>query len=248
MILFRVFIENKEVTNRVYWGEEEDDSGIEDLLTEVTDVFTNELHPYTPTVIGKNLVGDNLVVVHQCSPSTAVTLPSNIANNLLIDKDFIRYIYDLDTNTKTYEIFYKNDAAYSMQPLGSGLTVYRISDTYDSSFNNLGKQSVYVQGSNVDVFAWANSLNPNIAMPISVDKELHPDDSYKFEFNSSKQLVSVQLFAHLTRTMVWNAAGDATYIEYTADYADELTNLADTEIVIPRYSENGFRIASDPNR
>jgi hypothetical protein len=135
-----------------------------------------------------------------------------------------------------------------MQPLGAGLTVYRISDMFDADMNTIGKQSVYVQGSNEDVFAWANSLNPSIAMPISIDKELHPDDSYKFEFNTNRELVSVQLFAHLTRTMVWNAEGTETYVEYTADYADELTNLADTEIVIPRYNENGFRIASDPNR
>ena len=247
MILFRVFIENKAVINRVYWAESATEQELADRLSEVTDVFNTETFPYPPAILGKDLYS-NVSTLHQCSPDNNSVVAAKVQGNLLLDKDFIRYIYDLDTNTKTYEIFYKDDAAYSMQPLGAGLTVYRISDMFDADMNNLGKQSVYVQGSNVDVFAWANILNPNIAMPISVDKELHPDDSYKFEFNTNRELVSVQLFAHLTRTMVWNAEGTETYVEYTADYADELTNLADTEIVIPRYNENGFRIASDPNR
>ena len=247
MILFRVFIENKAVINRAYWAESPTEQALTDRLSEITDVFPNEAFPYPPAILGKDLY-NNVSTLHQCSPDNNSAVATKVQGNLLLDKDFIRYIYDLDTNTKTYEIFYKDDAAYSMQPLGAGLTVYRISDMFDAGMNTIGKQSVYVQGSNEDVFAWANSLNPNIAMPISVDKELHPDDSYKFEFNTNRELVSVQLFAHLTRTMVWNAEGTETYVEYTADYADELTNLADTEIVIPRYNENGFRIASDPNR
>tara|TARA_R100000951_G_scaffold21412_1_gene17828 strand:- start:1659 stop:2402 length:744 start_codon:yes stop_codon:yes gene_type:complete len=247
VILFRVFIENKAVINRAYWAESPTEQELADRLSEITDVFPNETFPYPPAILGKDLY-NNVSTLHQCSPDNNSAVATKIQGNLLLDKDFIRYIYDLDTNTKTYEIFYKDDAAYSMQPLGAGLTVYRISDMFDADMNTIGKQSVYVQGSNEDVFAWANSLNPNIAMPISVDKELHPDDSYKFEFNTNRELVSVQLFAHLTRTMVWNAEGTETYVEYTADYADELTNLADTEIVIPRYNENGFRIASDPNR
>jgi len=247
VILFRVFIENKAVINRAYWAESPTEQALTDRLSEITDVFPNEAFPYPPAILGKDLY-NNVSTLHQCSPDNNSAVATKVQGNLLLDKDFIRYIYDLDTNTKTYEIFYKDDAAYSMQPLGAGLTVYRISDMFDADMNTIGKQSVYVQGSNEDVFAWANSLNPNIAMPISVDKELHPDDSYKFEFNTNRELVSVQLFAHLTRTMVWNAEGTETYVEYTADYADELTNLADTEIVIPRYNENGFRIASDPNR
>jgi len=247
VILFRDFIENKAVINRAYWAESPTEQALTDRLSEITDVFPNEAFPYPPAILGKDLY-NNVSTLHQCSPDNNSAVATKVQGNLLLDKDFIRYIYDLDTNTKTYEIFYKDDAAYSMQPLGAGLTVYRISDMFDADMNTIGKQSVYVQGSNEDVFAWANSLNPNIAMPISVDKELHPDDSYKFEFNTNRELVSVQLFAHLTRTMVWNAEGTETYVEYTADYADELTNLADTEIVIPRYNENGFRIASDPNR
>jgi len=247
VILFRVFIENKTVINRVYWAESPTEQALTDRLSEITEVFSNETFPYPPAILGKDLYS-NVSTLHQCSPDNNSAVAAKVQGNLLLDKDFIRYIYDLDTATKTYEIFYKDDAAYSMQPIGAGLTVYRISDMFDADMNTIGKQSVYVQGSNVDVFAWANSLNPNIAMPISVDKELHPDDSYKFEFNTNRELVSVQLFAHLTRTMVWNAEGTETYVEYTADYADELTNLADTEIVIPRYNENGFRIASDPDR
>lgn len=247
MILFRVFIENKAVINRVYWAASPTEQALTNRLSEITNVFPNETFPYPPAILGKDLY-NNVATLHQCSVDNDSALAAKIQGNLLLDKDFIRYIYDLDTNTKTYEVFYKDDAAYSMQPLGAGLTVYRISDMFDADMNNLGKQSVYVQGNNVDVFAWANSLNPNIVMPISVDKELHPDDSYRFEFNTNKELVSVQLFAHLTRTMVWNAEGTETYVEYTADYADELTNLVDTEIVIPRYDQFGSRICSDPNR
>jgi len=188
VILFRVFIENKTVINRVYWAESPTEQALTDRLSEITDVFPNETFPYPPAILGKDLY-DNVSTLHQCSPDNNSAVAAKIQGNLLLDKDFIRYIYDLDTNTKTYEIFYKDDAAYSMQPLGAGLTVYRISDMFDAGMNTIGKQSVYVQGSNEDVFAWANSLNPNIAMPISVDKELHPDDSYKFEFNTNRELV-----------------------------------------------------------
>jgi len=248
MVLFRTYIENKTVTNRVYWGESDNDTGIQEMLSQITSVFPEQTFPYPVFVIGKDLNNPNTLTIHQCSVDNDSNLASKLQYNLLADKDFIRYIYDLDTATKTYEVFYKDDSAYSMQPLGAGLTVYRISDMFDADMNNLGKQAVYVQGSNADVFAWANSLNPNITMPISVDKEVHPDDSYRFEFNTNRELVSVKLFAHLTRTMVWNSTGTDTYIEYTADFADELTNLADTEIVVPRYDQFGSRICSDPNR
>lgn len=245
MILFRVFIKNKEVINRVYWGDGPDDTGFDDKKAAIDAAFPGLTYPWPVFVYGEDMTG-NVVTIHSCSVSHDNPLKSKLEYDLMIDQDFIRYIYDLDTNTKSYELFYKSYGAYTMQPLGEGLTVYRISDMFDADFNNLGKQSCYVQGSNQDVFAWAENLKPGIDMPISVDKKLHPDDSYRFEFNSDRELVSVTLFAHLDRTMVWNAAGTDTYVEYTADYADELTNLSDTEIVVPRYDEFENRIASDP--
>ena len=246
MILFRVFIKNKEVINRVYWGDGPDDAGIQGYKADIAKAFPGQTFPYPVSICGKDMGSANVLTIHQCTVGHDSALKSKLEYDLMIDQDFIRYIYDLDTNTKSYELFYKNNNAYTMQPLGEGLTVYRISDMFDANFNNLGKQSCYVQGSNQDVFAWAESLKPGIDMPISVDKKLHPDDSYRFEFNSDRELVSVTLFAHLDRTMVWNAAVTDTYVEYTADYADELTNLSDTEIVVPRYDEFGNRIASDP--
>ena len=45
--------------------------------------------------------------------------------------------------------------------------------------------------------------------------------------------------------MVWNQAGTDTYVEYTADFADELTNANEEGIVIPKYDNHGNRVASD---
>jgi hypothetical protein len=45
--------------------------------------------------------------------------------------------------------------------------------------------------------------------------------------------------------MVWNQAGTDTYIEYTADYTQDLTNPQEAELVIPKYDNHGNRVASD---
>jgi hypothetical protein len=42
--------------------------------------------------------------------------------------------------------------------------------------------------------------------------------------------------------------GENLFVEYTCDFADELTNLADTEIVIPNYDNHGNRIAQEVNK
>jgi hypothetical protein len=42
--------------------------------------------------------------------------------------------------------------------------------------------------------------------------------------------------------------GNSLYTEYTADFADELTNLADTEIVLPKFDNHGNRIAQTQNK
>lgn len=246
MILFRLYIEDKKVTNKVYWKDQANDTDFETLESQINTVFPNENLPYDYLAIGVNVGDSNVLTIHQCSVAEDSALATKVEHNLLIDKDFVRYIYDLENATKSYEIFYKDNQAYPVQPLGAGLTIYRISDMLDSDFNKTNLQGVYVRGSNADVFAWANSLNPNVAMPIDKSRALEEDDSYKFEFNTlTKELVSVKLFARPTRTMVWNQAGTDTYIEYTADYAQDLTNLQESELVIPKYDNHGNRIASD---
>jgi len=248
LIIWRAYINNKTVTRVVYWGETsnpEDTIYIEKMKSKITDKFPNETFPYPVWVIGTELGNDSNLSIHQCSAGHDSLLSKKLANALIVDKDYIVYNYDLESVTKTYEVFYKPDQAYSVVPLGAGVSVYRISDTYDQDFNNIGRPCSYVRGSNADVFAWARSIDPNVVLPISEDNELHEDDSFRFEFTSTGELLSVTLFSHLQRTMVWNKEGTNTYVEYTADFADELTNANEAGIVIPKYDNHGNRIASD---
>jgi len=246
MIFFRIYIEDKKVINKVYWKDSPDDTGFKALEDQIEAVFPNENLPYDNLAIGVNVGDSNVLTIHQCSVAQDSALAARLQNDLLIDKDFIRYIYDLENATKSYEIFYKNNQEYSVQPLGAGLSIYRISDMLDSDFNKIGLQGVYVRGSNADIFTWAETLKPGISMPITVGRQLNDDDSFKFEFNTAtKELVSVKLFARPERTMVWNKEGTDTYIEYTADYTHDLINPEDAELVIPKYDVRGNRVASD---
>ena len=246
MILFRIYIEDNRVINKVYWKNQADDAGFQALVAQINAVFPNENLPYDNLAIGVNVGDSNVLTIHQCSVAQDSALAARLQNDLLIDKDFIRYIYDLENATKSYEIFYKNNQEYSVQPLGAGLSIYRISDMLDSDFNKIGLQGVYVRGSNADIFTWAETLKPGISMPITVGRQLNDDDSFKFEFNTAtKELVSVKLFARPERTMVWNQAGTDTYIEYTADYTHDLINPEDAELVIPKYDVRGNRVPSD---
>jgi hypothetical protein len=246
MIFFRIYIEDKKVINKVYWKDSPDDTGFKALEDQIEAVFPNENLPYDNLAIGVDVGDSNVLTIHQCSVEQDSALAARVQNDLLIDKDFIRYIYDLENATKSYEIFYKNNQEYSVQPLGAGLSIYRISDMLDSDFNKIGLQGVYVRGSNADIFTWAETLKPGISMPITVGRQLNDDDSFKFEFNTAtKELVSVKLFARPERTMVWNKEGTDTYIEYTADYTHDLINPEDAELVIPKYDVRGNRVASD---
>jgi len=246
MILFRAYIENKRVTNKVYWKDQAADAGFQTLVDQINAVFPNENLPYDNLAIGVEVGDSNVLTIHQCSVAEDSALAANVEHALLIDKDFVRYIYDLENATKSYEVFYKNNQALPVQPLGAGLSIYRISDMIDSTFNKTGLQGVYVRGSNADVFAWAETLKPGIAMPISVARELNEDDSFKFEFNTeTRELMSVKLFARPERTMVWNQAGTDTYVEYTADYYEDLVNPEEIELVLAKYDNHGSRVSSD---
>tara|TARA_R110001592_G_scaffold236346_1_gene494633 strand:+ start:359 stop:1174 length:816 start_codon:yes stop_codon:yes gene_type:complete len=245
MILFRAFIDNKAVTNRVYWAGSEDSETIA-IKKEVTDVFTSETFPFPVNVWGVDM-NANVITFHQCSIEQDHKDSSKIQNSLLIDKDFLRYIYNLDTKTKTIEIFYKPDQAIPVVSLGSGVSVYRISDMCDANFNLQKTQAIYAQGTNASIFAWAKSLKSDIVMPISENKLLsHADDSFKFQFNSAKELISVSLFTHLERYQVYG--DDKVYEEYTAPFADEISNLDNTEIVVPKTDNHGNRIAQNVNK
>jgi hypothetical protein len=103
MILFRAFINNKAVTNRVYWAGSEDSETVA-IKKEVTDVFTSETFPYPVNIWGVDM-NANVITFHQCSVEQDHKDSSKFQNSLLLDADFLRYIYNLDTKTKTIEIF-----------------------------------------------------------------------------------------------------------------------------------------------
>ena len=246
MILYRAWIQNKTVIHRTYWGGSEDAETIK-VKNEILAKFPDETYPYEMQVWGVKM-GANKYSVHNCSCASDYKDSSKIQNSLLIDKDFMRYIYNLDTKVKTIEIFYKEGQVVPVVALGEGITVYRISDMANSSFELQNTQAVYVQGTNDKIWAWAESLKSDIVMPISKSKSVaHADDSFKFQFNSSKELISVSLFTHLERYQVYGDGSDL-YTEYTAPFADEISNIDDTEIVVPKTDNHGNRIAQNVNK
>ena len=244
MFLYRAYIDNKKVVNRVYWAGSDDDETVK-VKKQVTDVFTDETFPFPIFVWGVDM-DKNVITFHQCSCEADYKDSSKLQNSILIDKDFIRYIYDLDNKVKTFEIFYKSGQAAPVVELGEGISVMYVTDIANSNFELQNTQALYVTGDADKVWAWAESLKSDIVMPITKGKKLHRDDSYKFQFNSSKELVSVTLFAHLERYQVWG--NTKVFTEYTADFASELTNLGDTEIVVPKYDNHGNLVAQEVNK
>tara|TARA_R100001510_G_scaffold19373_1_gene16881 strand:- start:706 stop:1533 length:828 start_codon:yes stop_codon:yes gene_type:complete len=245
-ICMRAYIDNKKVTNRVYFAGSEDAEVVK-IKKQVTDVFTSETFPYEVQTWGVDTDG-NVLTFHQCSCDVDYKDSSKMQNSILIDRDFLRYIYNLDTKTKTIEIFYKPGQALPVVSLGSGISVLYITDMCNSDFELQQTQSIYAQGSNDDIWAWAQSLKSDIVMPISKSKKVaHADDSFCFRFNKDKELVSVSLYTHLERYQVYGE-GTSLYVEYTCDFADEITNLADTEIVLPKTDNHGNRIAQSVNK
>ena len=238
-ICMRAYIDNKKVTNRVYFAGSEDAEVVK-IKKQVTDVFTSETFPYEVQTWGVDTDG-NVLTFHQCSCQADYKDSSKIQNSLLIDRDFLRYIYNLDTKTKTIEIFYKTGQALPVVSLGSGISILYITDMCNSDFELQQTQSIYAQGSNDDIWAWAQSLKSDIVMPISKSKKVaHADDSFCFRFNKDKELVSVSLYTHLERYQVYGE-GNSLYIEYTCDFAD-------TEIVLPKTDNHGNRIAQSVNK
>lgn len=167
-ICMRAYINNKKVTNRVYFAGSEDAEVVK-IKKQVTDVFTSETFPYEVQTWGVDTDG-NVLTFHQCSCQADYKDSSKIQNSLLIDRDFLRYIYNLDTKTKTIEIFYKTGQALPVVSLGSGISVLYITDMCNSDFELQQTQSIYAQGSNDDIWAWAQSLKSDIVMPISKSK------------------------------------------------------------------------------
>lgn len=245
-VLYRAWIKNKTVVHRTYWAGTDDDE-VKKIKAEIEKKFPGETWPHEPNVWGVKM-GANKYSLHGCSCPPDYKDSSKIQNSILLDHDFIKYFYDLDTTTKTMEIVYKEGAAMPVVTVPSNLTVRYITDMCNASFEIQATQAIYVSGTNDNVWAWAESLKSDIVMPISKDKKLaHTDDMYKFQFNNAKELTEVILLAHLERYMVYGE-GNNLYEEYTADYADELTNLADTEIVVPKFDNHNNRIAQTQSK
>jgi len=246
MILYRAWIQNKTVIHRTYWGGSEDAETIK-VKNEILAKFPDETYPFEMQVWGVKM-GANKYSVHNCSCASDYKDSSKIQNSLLLNHDFIKYFYDLDTSTKTMEIVYKTGAVMPVVTVPSNLTVKYVTDMCNASFQIQATQAIYVSGTNDNVWSWAESLKSDVVMPISKDKKLaHDDDMYKFQFNNAKELTEVTLLAHLERYQVYGE-GNNLYTEYTADYADELTNLSDTEIVVPNFDNSGNRIAQTQNK
>tara|TARA_R100001480_G_scaffold22622_1_gene32689 strand:+ start:235 stop:1062 length:828 start_codon:yes stop_codon:yes gene_type:complete len=246
LVLYRAWIQNKKVVHRNYWAGSDDDE-TKKVLAEIAKKFPNETWPHDPNVWGVKM-GANKYSLHGCSCEPDYKDSGKIQNSILLKHDFIKYFYDLDTTTKTMEIVYKEGAAMPVVTVPSNLTVRYITDMCNANFEIQATQAIYVSGTNDNVWAWAESLKSDVVMPISKNKKLaHDDDMYKFQFNNAKELTEVTLLAHLERYMVYGE-GTNLYEEYTADYADELTNLADTEIVVPKLDNHGNRIAQTQSK
>ena len=143
MVLYRVFIDNKKVVNRVYWAGSDDDETVK-VKKQVTDVFTDETFPFPVNIWGVDM-DNNVITFHQCSCEQDWKDSSKIQNSILINKDFLRYIYDLDTATKTIEIFYKDGQAMPVVELGEGISVMYVTDMANSNFelqNNTKLKSI----------------------------------------------------------------------------------------------------------
>ena len=246
LVLYRAWIQNKKVVHRTYWAGS-DDAETTKIKNEILAKFPNETWPWEPNVWGVKM-GANKYSLHGCSCAADYKDSDKIQNSILLNHDFIKYFYDLDTTTKTIEVVYKKGAVMPVVTVPSNLTVEYVTDMCNASFEMQATQAVYVTGTNDNVWAWAESLKSDVVMPISKNKKLaHADDMFKFQFNNAKELVEVTLVAHLERYMVYGE-GTNLYEEYTADYADELTNLADTEIVVPKLDNHGNRIAQTQSK
>ena len=244
-ILYRAWIQNKAVVHRTYWAGSEDSETVK-IKNEILAKFPNETWPFEPNVWGVKM-GANKYSLHNCSCTPDYKDSSKIQNSILLNLDFIKYFYDLDTVTKTIEMVYKKDAVMPVVTVPSNLTVEYITDMCNANFELQNTQAIYVSGEVADIYAWADSLTSALAKPISETKKLERDDCVKFQFNSSKQLTELTLAAHLQRYQVYGE-GNNIYTEYSANYADEITNITDTEIVVENFDNHGNRIASNQSK
>tara|TARA_Y100000361_G_scaffold145716_1_gene155262 strand:- start:7970 stop:8797 length:828 start_codon:yes stop_codon:yes gene_type:complete len=244
--LYRAWIKNKKVVHRTYWGGS-DDAETKAVLNEIKGKFPKETYAFPIVVWGVKMDG-NKYSVHTCSCEPDYKDSDKFENSILLSKDFIKYFYDMDTSQKYMEVVYKKGQVLPTVSVPSNLTVAYITDKVNAKYEPQNEQAIYVTGAVADVYAWADSLKKGIEKPISVDKALaHTDDCFKFQFDSDKALTEIILCTHLERYQVYGYDDDL-YIEYTAPFADELTNLADTEIVIPNTDNHGNRIAQNVNK
>ncbi len=82
MVLYRAFIDNKKVVNRVYWAGSDDDETVK-VKKQVTDVFTDETFPFPVNVWGVDM-DNNIITFHQCSCDSDYKDSSKLQNSILI--------------------------------------------------------------------------------------------------------------------------------------------------------------------
>lgn len=234
--LFRLYIEDKKIINQVWWGDPKEETMV-GYRSAILNVFPNEIWPDTPHIFGIDTENE-IITIHQC------TKPEGpMQHDIMFRGDFHRYIYDIENEVKTYEMFYAQGNAVPIHPVPSNIKIKYISDMFDENFNNLDTQSLYVQGSLSDIYKWADKLSPNISKPISVGNKLHPVDSIQFKFNREGRLANLRLFAHTERTAV-RGPGKSVQVEYGVDYHNELLNVDESALVQTQYDINGYRIGA----
>lgn len=264
MILYRVYIKEKKVINRAYWFDSATESA--DMKREKDKIlakFPDETWPWNPFIIGYDMDA-NVMTVHQCSVDSdfegSTGNKAHIQNNLLLDKDFMRYIYDLDNTKKTIEVFYKQGSVVSPVTLGDKVRIYRVSEMYNSDWSKQEGKRLYVMPANESdgletgekISDWIDTLATNeteyLTMPITKTKHLHPDDSFMIPLDKDNKVNGkIELFAHVDRAAVFGM-DDKVHVEYSADYGDEITNRDNTEIVIPKYDSRNNRIKSTEDK
>jgi len=250
--LYRIWVRNKKVEHRTYLAGTKDAESVK-IKNEILKVFPDEVYPWDFNIWGVSMEG-NKYSVHCCSTDPDNKDSGEMQNNVLYDKNFIKYFYDLDTATKKIEIVYKRGQVLPVVTVPSNLRVDYITDHVDAKYVLLNTQAVYVRGKTEDAYTWAQSLKSDIVMPISkttkvdIDRPSGADDDlFKFQFNASKELVEVLGCFKPEHYCVYGDNQDI-YTEYTGDYVNEITNVSDTELVKPQTDNHGNRIAAAVNK
>jgi hypothetical protein len=254
MFLHRVLIEDCKVLSRIWWFEPTKLSDVKlckKIQKEIDNVFPNETYTYPVNHIYGMNHDDNGIIFHMCSPfedemATLSRKHSLKAQNVILTgKAYVRYLYDIENKSKTFEVIYRDreNFGYDDYPdpivdVPDTVKINSISEFYNEHFEKISENLLLEGYENVKaVYDFADSLNKDIPKPIPVDKKVHKDDLFKFMFDKEGNLERIILAAHIDRVSIREKGSYRT--EYKADYADCLINLDETEIVVPEYDDNG---------